>query len=109
MSRIFLFLFIWLPSLICSGCTYGFLYTNSTVPLVKNMDNTPLGTKFVTINSKLIKEPITGIGVSAEWNSRAIGDAARRAGLTQINFADMHTFSILGGIWKKQTVKVWGE
>ena len=70
------------------------------------MDNTPLGTQFVTIDSKLIKG---GLGLSAEWNSRAIGDAARRAGLTQIYFADMHTFSILGGIWKKQTVQVWGK
>ena len=87
----------------------GLLYTNTTVPLVTNMDNTPIGTKSATIDSKQIKEPISGLSLSAEWSSRAIGDAARRAGLTQINFADMHTFSILGGIWKKQTIQVWGE
>jgi len=73
------------------------------------MNNTPVGTKSAAISSRQLKEPISGLGISAEWNSRAIGDAAKHSGLTQINFADMHTFSIFGGIWKKQTVRVWGE
>ena len=109
MPRLFIFGCICLPLLICSGCTKGYLYTNTTVPLVTNMNKTPLGTKSVTLDSNQVKEPLSGIGVSAEWNSRAIGDAAKRAGMTTINFADMHTFSILGGIWKKQTIQVWGE
>lgn len=104
----FIFL-ICLFYVICSGCMQGLIYTNATVPLVINMNNTPVGTKSAAISSQQLKEPISGLGVSAEWNSRAIGDAAKHSGLTQINFADMHTFSIFGGIWKKQTVRVWGE
>ncbi len=104
----FLFL-IGMFYVICSGCMQGLIYTNSTVPLVINMNNTPVGNKFAAAISKQLKEPVSGLGVSAEWNSRAIGDAAKRSGLTQINFADMHTFSIFGGIWKKQTVQVWGK
>jgi len=73
------------------------------------MNKTPVGNKSVAISSKQFKEPVSGLGLSAEWNSRAIGDAAKRFGLTKINFADMHTFSLFGGIWKKQTVHVWGE
>jgi len=87
----------------------GLIYTNSTVPLVTNMNHTPVGSKFAAASSEQLKEPVSGLGVSAEWNSRAIGDAAKHNGLTQINFADMHTVSIFGGIWKKQTVQVWGK
>jgi hypothetical protein len=109
MHRNSLLFFICLFYAICSGCMQGFIYTNATVPLVINMNNTPVGNKSAAISSKKLKEPISGVGLSAEWNSRAIGDAAKRSGLTQINFADMHTFSLFGGIWKKQTVHVWGE
>ena len=94
---------------ICSGCMKGFIYTNSTVPLVINMNNTSVGNTSAVISSKQFREPVSGLGISAEWNSRAIGDAAKHSDLTQINFADIHTFSIFGGIWKKQTVQVWGE
>ena len=94
---------------ICSGCMKGFIYTNSTVPLVINMNNTSVGNTSAVISSKQFREPVSGLGISAEWNSRAIGDAAKHSDLTQINFADIHTFSIFGGRWKKQTVQVWGE
>jgi hypothetical protein len=109
MHRILHCILICLFYVICSGCMQGFIYTNATVPLVINMNNTPVGNKSAEISSKQLKEPLSGVGLSAEWNSRAIGDAAKRSGLTQINFADIHTFSIFGGIWKKQTVQVWGE
>lgn len=109
MHKISFFLLICMYYVICSGCMQGLIYTNSTVPLVINMNNTPVGNKSASISSKQLRDPVSGLGVSAEWKSRAIGDAAYRSDLTQINFADMHTFSILGGIWKKQTVQVRGE
>ena len=109
MHKISLFLFICMFFAICSGCSQGIIYTNATVPLVINMHNTPVGNTSATMSSRQIREPVSGFGISTEWNSRAIGDAAKHAGLSQINFADMHTFSILGGIWKKQTVQVWGK
>lgn len=109
MHKILFFFLICTFYAICSGCMQGLIYTNSTVPLVLNMNNTPVGNKSAAISSNQLKEPVIGLAINAEWNSRAIGDAAKRSGLTQINFADMHTFSILGGIWKKQTVQVWGE
>jgi len=109
MHKILFFLFICMFFAICSGCMQGLIYTNATVPLVINMHNTPVGNKSATMSSRQIREPVSGLGISTEWNSRAIGDAAKRSGLTQINFADTHIFSILGGIWRKQTVQVWGK
>ncbi len=105
---------LWIPliffiGLTCAGCSRGLIYTNVTVPLVTNMDKTPRGTRLVTIDTRGMKEPVTGIGINAQWNSRAIGDAAKQFGLRRSYYADMNTFSILGGIWQKQTVRVWGE
>lgn len=89
MHRISLISLICLFYVICSGCMHGFIYTNSTVPLVINMNNTSVGNKSAAISSEQLKEPVSGLGLSTEWNSRAIGDAAKRFGLTKINFADM--------------------
>lgn len=96
-------------SLLISACSPGFLYTNITVPLVTNMESTGRGSKLVVLETCQLKEPITGINLSAEWNSRAIGDAAKKKGLKEISFADQKTISIFGGIWCKETVRVWGE
>lgn len=96
-------------ALFCCGCSPGFIYTNVTVPVATNMDNTPRGTKVATLDSKQLKEPITRFNLSAEWDSRAIGDAARQAGLSTIYYADMKTISVLGGVWRQKTIRVWGE
>lgn len=91
------------------GCVSGFIYSNVTLPLSADMDRTPRGDKVCTVNSKHLEEPVTGFDLSVEWDSRAIGDAARKAGMESLYYADMKTISVLGGLWKQQTVRVWGE
>ncbi len=94
---------------VLSGCTSGFLYTNITLPLTVDMNRTPVGHTVTSVNTKRIQEPFTGIDITVEWDSRAIGDAARRAGLETVYFADIHTISFLGGLWEQQAVNVWGK
>ncbi|MEW6077801.1 MAG: hypothetical protein AB1724_08320 [Thermodesulfobacteriota bacterium] len=95
--------------LLLSGCVSGFIYTHVTLPLSTDMDRTPRGDKVCTVNSKHLEEPITGFDLSLQWDSRAIGDAARKAGMESLYYADMKTISVLGGLWKQQIVRVWGE
>lgn len=92
-----------------SGCTSGFIYTNVTFPLTTDMNRTPVGRTVSSVNSKLLQEPLTGFDLTVEWDSRALGDAARKAGFETFYFADIHTISILGGLWEQQAVRVWGE
>ncbi len=92
-----------------AGCVSGFIYTNVTEPLSTDMDKTPRGEKTFSIDTKELKEPFTGFGLSAEWDSRAIGDAARRGGMEIVFFADLQTISILNGLWKQQIVRVRGK
>jgi hypothetical protein len=92
-----------------TGCTYGFIYTNETRPLVTNFDQTPVGTRSGEIGTRQIREPITAANISALWRTRAIGDAAQKEKLSTIYYADRTVFSILGGIWREDSVTVWGE
>jgi len=99
-----------LMGLLGPGCLVtGFLYTNTTRPLTTNMAATPRGEVSGQAGSKHLQEPVTGIGLSAEWDGRAIAQAALRAGLSEVYLADLHTVSILGGLWRQQTICVWGK
>ena len=55
-----------------------------------------------------IREPISGLGISARLNSNAIGDIARANGMETLYFADQEWFSILG-IWTSRKVILYGE
>ena len=46
--------------------------------------------------------------VDIQWDSNAIADAARKAGLTQVHYADLETLSVLG-VWVQKTVHVYGK
>lgn len=92
------------------GCTPGFIYTDQVVPLTLNMDRTPRAIRMASSSTKSVKVPLlSSADISAGWSSSAIGDAAKRGGLERIYYADHETFSILGGVWRQETVQVWGE
>ena len=93
---------------VLNGCTYGLLYTDSVEPVVTNMRSTPFGSSVAESNTKLVSVPFVSGSLTASWDSQAIGDAAKRAGLTEIYYADLHTLRILG-VWQKQTVQVYGR
>ena len=99
------------PLVLClvSGCAPGLIYTDQTSPLVTNMLNTPTGDTLAELDVRQLREPITALNLSAQWNSRASGEAAKHEGLTEIYYADLNTFSLLGGLWKQDTVRVWGR
>ena len=93
---------------ILNGCTYGLLYSDSTEPIVTNMKSTPRGNNVCESGTKLVSVPFVSGSLTASWDSQAIGDAAKKAGLSEIYYADLHTLRILG-VWQKQTVQVYGK
>lgn len=97
-------LFLVLP---LGGCTYGLLYTSTTKPYVLNFDKTPNGITQPVGSAKMISIPTTAI--SAGWSNRAIGEAAKNAGLEEIYYADLQTFSILLGLWEQKSLQVYGR
>ena len=93
-----------------SGCSSpGRLYTNITRPYTTNFNNTPIGTKTCRVKVKRIKEPVSRVGVSGEWNSDAIINAMREAGMTKCYYIDEKTFSLLNETYRTKTLILYGD
>ena len=93
-----------------SGC--GLLYTNVTRPQSRNFNNTPIGSKKCTINAHKVNLPVMPLAtsrVSAEWDIGSIADAAQKAGITKIYYTDLHTFSILLGTYRRNSLIIYGD
>ncbi len=86
----------------------GIAFTRIKVPLSEDLVNSPV----IVIHSEgkiiQVKEPVSGYGIYAKWDSNAIGDIAQRYGLKKVYFADMEIFSILG-IWTEEKVIIYGK
>jgi len=101
MSRV-IRLTVLLPLLALSGC--GLIYTHTVTPLDVNLNNTPVfDGKGAKGDTKQIR-----YYVSLEWDSRGIGDIAKKAGMTHVYYADLETLSVLG-VWTQQFVHVYGR
>ncbi len=104
------------PALVCLaavvvlGCSErGILYTSTTEPYSRNFSATPVGTRSVAANTHRIKEPLSRLSISGEWNSEIIMRAAREAGITHVHYSDIKTLSILRGTYRRQTLIVYGD
>jgi hypothetical protein len=95
-----------------SGCgviSRGLLYTDTAQPLCKDMRGTILGTKKGSAKSKRIEIPTTRIDLSAEWDSRAIGDIAKKHGITTVYSCDSRRRSYVLGLWRSDEVIIYGD
>ena len=100
-----------------TGCS-GFLPRNNgpsgavfswvRVPFSLDLKMTPASKSAFNEQTLVIREPLSGYGLSAEVKSNAIGDIAKKNGLTEVYFADMETLSILG-VWTTETIYVYGK
>src|SRR3990172_1181459 len=48
-------------------------------------------------------------GISVTWGDDSIGSAAREKGLTELYYADREILSVMFGIWKQETIHVYGR
>lgn len=93
-----------------SGCAApGLLYTDIVMPYTVDMNRTPVGSRRFTIDEYRIREPVSGYGIYALWQNREVQAAARQANITRIQHADRRTLSILGGVYRKRTLIIYGE
>ena len=92
-----------------AGCTRGLLYTDTTQPYCDNLRGTPLGHMTGEGSSKKVEIPTTRIDISAEWDSRAIGDIAKEHGIKTIRACDSRRQSYVLGIWREDSIIVYGD
>jgi len=86
-----------------TGCT-GLIYTHIVEPLDVNLNDTPV---FTTRPAKGDVKRIRYY-VEIEWDSRGIGDVAKKAGMTEVYYADLETLTVLG-VWTQRFVHVYGR
>lgn len=107
-----------LAALLSAGCgavvsnghavLVGAVYTRVKHPLTSNLDRTPTAEAAGSGKIIRIKEPVSGYGIYAEFNSNAIGEVARRHGLKTLYYADIERVSILG-IWRHDEITLCGK
>ncbi|MEM7165605.1 MAG: TRL domain-containing protein [Planctomycetota bacterium] len=83
---------------LCSGC----VFVDVKTPLDTDLNRTQLGSKEGRAHSQVI------LGLIA-WGDAGTQAAAAQGGITTINHADMEVFSILGPLYSKQTLVVYGD
>ena len=99
-----------LIALLLSGCApTGIIYSDTVFPYSKNFNTTPVGSKKCEINMHHVKEPISGYNIYVEWSTDYILTEARKAGIKDIYYIDKRIFSILKGIYKRETLIIYGD
>ncbi len=90
--------------LLATGCMRGLIYTNVTQPLTTHFGETPV------VQNGYEKGDVKQLRYSyfhLIWDDNAIGALAKRAGFSEVYYADLQTISILG-IWTQYRVRVYG-
>lgn len=96
--------------LLCTSCAIdGRLFTSKVIPYSTDFNQTPAGSKSCEIDDFKVKEPVSRFNISAEWTTSSVYEKATEAGITNIYYADVRKFSILGGIFSKKVLIVHGD
>ena len=90
------------------GPPTGVVFTHIRVPYTLDLDNTPVTNIHANGLIIHIEEPVSGYGFYAEFNSNALGDIAKKHGLTKLYFADIEIFDVLG-VWHHEKIHLYGE
>ena len=93
-------------ALLLCGCMRGLIYTHATFPLTTHFDRTPVADGSHAKGD--VKELRYNAYLRVLWDENSIGSIAKQAGFTQIYYADLETFSVLG-IWTQYRVHVYGS
>ena len=100
-------------SIVCAlltACTRGFIYTSTNEPYFKNVR----GNARPVHRGRLVSKSYSIIQYKdaqlyRDESSKSLVDAARRAGISEVYFADIMKESYFGGIWEKRTVILYGD
>jgi hypothetical protein len=104
---------LWLLALLpLAGCltTTGRLYTDKTVPYyLPYGKGAQRASKRCAVNLTQLKEPFSGANLSVLWTSDAVAAAAAGAGMTELRYVDLRTFSLLNDTYVRRSLIFYGE
>ncbi len=107
---------VWLVALALLGtcgcfAPRGYLVTYSTRPYAMPDDegSSRCGLKSCKVDITQLKEPVTQARLSVIWTDRAVAEAMKKAGMTEIRYADLQTFSLLNSVYERRRLIFYGE
>ena len=95
-----------------TGCLApsGYIVTYTTLPYELPSDPFPRrASKSCFVDITQLKEPFSRANFTVIWTSRAVLDAAARANMTELRYADLQTLSVMNGTYKRQRLVLYGE
>lgn len=92
-----------------SACAPGFIYTDIVRPECTDMRGTTLGTKEGRSGAFKVDIPTSRIEITAEKGSKSFGDIAKANNITTFYSCDERTISILGGLFRKEEMILYGD
>ena len=96
--------------LAAAGCAgTGLMVTRTTAPYSRDFHATPGGARCVRADEQILREPLSGANLSVDITARVLATAARSAGLTNFYYADLETFSLLGGLYERKQLVLYGD
>lgn len=90
------------------GGSVGLLYSDVVLPLDTNMNRTLYSSESAESSVLRIREPLSVVRASVEWSSYGIGDTQLKNQIKELCRADVRRQSALFGIWRRDTIKVYG-
>ena len=101
---------------VLSGCATGAIYTQTTLPLDTNFDDTPSGIegheaadpKGAWTTIRLPTGFLFGFGLYIDWGDASVASALEDAGIETVHYADLEITSILT-VWTQRKLRVYGE
>jgi hypothetical protein len=105
MRRLIIITAVLASAMLFSGCGIGLIYTHTVEPLNPNMHRTEMTP---TSGQGAIKQ-IALYNISVTWDDDSIGSIARENGLKELYYADREILSVWFGVWKQETIHVYGR
>jgi hypothetical protein len=90
--------------LLLAGGTTGGIYTHTVSPLGRNMHATEMAKSSGQGDIKQIAIQ----GISVTWGDNALGEIARKNGISELLYADQELLSVFG-IWRQETIHLYGR
>ncbi len=92
-------------SFMLSGC----LYSNVTLPLTHDFNNTKIGAKRIVLDERSVSSRLVGADISIAWSEDLIIQEAKNAGMQELSFAEQRILSIFFGTYIHQELIIYGD
>jgi len=88
----------------------GYILTHTTVPYFLPYETAGrVSSKSCRVDITQVKEPFSRANLSVMWTNRAVSESMKRAGMTELRYADLQTLSVMNSVYERRRLIFYGE